>query len=102
MPRTMAVSPLTLRGVEDGHGQGIHDWTRIVHRGDRNASAHASMVCRGKHRREEMRPSLHARIVTPDRALPPRAFGLALRVLLTTEATGGTITVLTAEHEPRE
>ena len=49
-----------------------------------------------------MRSSLHARIVTPERALPLRAFGLDLRVLLTTEATGGTISVLTAEHEPGE
>src|SRR5262245_66359556 len=98
MPRTRRCHQLTLRGVEDRHGQGIHDWTRIVRRGDRNASAHASMVCRGKQRREAMRSSLHARIVTPERALPLRAFGLDLRVLLTTAATGGTIPVPTAEH----
>ena len=49
-----------------------------------------------------MRSSLHAKIVTAERALPLRAFGLDLRVLLTTEATGGTISVLTAEHEPGE
>jgi quercetin dioxygenase-like cupin family protein len=49
-----------------------------------------------------MSSSLHATIVTPERALPIRAFGLDLTVLLTTEATGGAISVLTAGHEPGE
>src|SRR5262245_32493304 len=78
--RTKRVSPVTLRGVEDGHGQGIHDWTRIVRRGDRNASAHASMVCRGeaKERGDEVitaREDRHARTGTPAQGLRPRSQG---------------------------
>jgi hypothetical protein len=36
---------------------------------------------------------LQATIVTPDGALPIKAFGLDLKILLTTEATGGAISV---------
>ena len=45
---------------------------------------------------------LQATIVKPDQALPLKAFGLDLRVLLTTEATGGAISVLIGWHKPGE
>ena len=37
---------------------------------------------------------LQARIVKPEEASPLKAFGLDLKVLLTTEATGGAVSVL--------
>jgi len=46
--------------------------------------------------------SLQAAIVKPEDALPIKAFGLDLSVLLTTEATGGTISVLIGSHKPGE
>ena len=45
---------------------------------------------------------LRARIVKPEEALPLKAFGLDLKVLLTTEATGGAISVLMGWHKPGE
>jgi mannose-6-phosphate isomerase-like protein (cupin superfamily) len=45
---------------------------------------------------------LKATVVTPEQALTLRAFGLDLKVLLTTEATGGAISVLLGRHEPDE
>ena len=51
----------------------------------------------------DARPSpLQATIVTPDQALPITPFGLDMHVLLTTEATGGAISVLMAWHNPGE
>ena len=44
----------------------------------------------------------HATIVTPEQALPLKAFGLNLKVLLSTEATGGAISVLLGSHKPGE
>jgi len=44
----------------------------------------------------------HATIVTPEQALPLKAFGLDLKVLLSTEATGGAISVLLGSHKPGE
>jgi len=44
----------------------------------------------------------HAAIVTPDQGLPINAFGLDMKVLLTTEATGGAMAVLMAWHKPGE
>jgi len=45
---------------------------------------------------------LQARIVKPEEASPLKAFGLDLKVLLTTEATGGAISVLMGWHKPGE
>jgi quercetin dioxygenase-like cupin family protein len=48
------------------------------------------------------RASLQAAIVNPEQAVPVKAFGLDLKVLLTTEATGGAISVLMGWHKPGE
>jgi mannose-6-phosphate isomerase-like protein (cupin superfamily) len=45
---------------------------------------------------------LQSAIVKPEQALPLKAFGLDLRVLLSTEATGGATSVLLAWHKPGE
>jgi quercetin dioxygenase-like cupin family protein len=45
---------------------------------------------------------LQATIVKPEQALPLKAFGLDLKILLTTEATGGAISVLMGWHKPGE
>jgi mannose-6-phosphate isomerase-like protein (cupin superfamily) len=45
---------------------------------------------------------LQATIVTPEQSLPIKPFGLDMNVLLTTEATGGAISVLMAWHKPGE
>jgi mannose-6-phosphate isomerase-like protein (cupin superfamily) len=45
---------------------------------------------------------LQAAIVKPEQALPIKAFGLDIKVLLTTEATGGAISVLMGWHKPGE
>ena len=41
-------------------------------------------------------------IVTPEQALPIKPFGLDMKVLLTTEVTGGAISVILAWHKPGE
>src|SRR5499426_441793 len=46
------------------------------------------------------RAPLEAIVVEPDQALPLSAFGLDLKILLTTEATGGAISVLMGWHKP--
>ena len=43
------------------------------------------------------RSALQATIIKPEQALPIRPFGLDMRVLLTTEATGGAISVIVAQ-----
>ena len=48
------------------------------------------------------RPLLQPTIVKPEQALPLKAFGLDLKILLTTEATAGAISVLMAWHKPGE
>jgi hypothetical protein len=45
---------------------------------------------------------LRATIVKPEQALPIKPFGLDMKVSLTTEATGGAISVLMAWHKPGE
>jgi mannose-6-phosphate isomerase-like protein (cupin superfamily) len=45
---------------------------------------------------------LQATIVKPEQALSITPFGLDVKVLLTTEATGGAISVLMGWHKPRE
>ena len=45
---------------------------------------------------------LEPTIVKPEQALPLRAFGLDLKILLTSEATGGAISVLKGWHKPGE
>jgi len=45
---------------------------------------------------------LQATIVKPEQALLIKAFGLDLKVLLSTEATGGAISVLMGWHKPGE
>ena len=45
---------------------------------------------------------LQATIVKPEQALALKAFGLDMKVLLSTEATGGAISVLMAWHKPGE
>ncbi len=51
----------------------------------------------------DTRPSpLQAVITKPEQALPIKPFGLDMKVLLTTEATGGAISVLMAWHKPGE
>src|ERR1700757_1440807 len=47
-------------------------------------------------------PVLRAVIVTRERALPIKPFGIDMKVLLTTEATGGAISVILAWHKPGE
>jgi hypothetical protein len=48
------------------------------------------------------RTSLRATIVKPEQALPIKPFGLDVKVPLTTEATRGAISVITACHGPGE
>jgi len=51
----------------------------------------------------DARPSpLQATIVRPEQALRIKPFGLDMKVLLTTEATGGAISVLMGWHKPGE
>ena len=45
---------------------------------------------------------LQPAIVTPKQALSIKPFGLEMRVLLSTEATGGAISVIMAWHKPGE
>jgi quercetin dioxygenase-like cupin family protein len=51
---------------------------------------------------DSSRSTLQATIVKPEQALPLKAFGLDLKVLLTTEATAGAISVLMGWHKPGE
>jgi quercetin dioxygenase-like cupin family protein len=46
--------------------------------------------------------SLQAIIVKPEQAPPIKPFGLDMKVLLSTEATGGAISVIIACHKPGE
>ena len=48
------------------------------------------------------RAPLQATIVKPEQALAIRPFGLDLRVLLTSEATDGAVSVLIGRHKPGE
>ena len=48
------------------------------------------------------RSPLHATIVKPEQAFPIKPFGLDMKVLLTTEATGGAISVIMGWHKPGE
>jgi quercetin dioxygenase-like cupin family protein len=48
------------------------------------------------------RSTRHATIVKPEQALPIKAFGLDMKVLLTTEASGGAISVIMGWHKPGE
>ncbi len=48
------------------------------------------------------RTPLHATIVTPEQAEPIKSFGLDMKVLLTTEATRGAISVIMGWHKPGE
>jgi len=41
-------------------------------------------------------------IVTPEEAMPIKPFGLDMQVLLSTEATGGKLSVIMASHKPGE
>jgi hypothetical protein len=43
---------------------------------------------------------LQATIVKPEQAPPIKPFGLDMKVLLSTEATGGAISLIMAYHEP--
>ena len=45
---------------------------------------------------------LHATIVTPEQAEPIKPFGLDMKILLTTEATGGATSVIMGWHKPGE
>ena len=45
---------------------------------------------------------LHATIVTPEQAEPITPFGLDMKILLTTEATGGATSVIMGWHKPGE
>jgi quercetin dioxygenase-like cupin family protein len=47
-------------------------------------------------------PSLQATIIKAEQAVPIKAFGLDIKVLLSTEATGGAISVLMGWHKPGE
>lgn len=47
-------------------------------------------------------PSLRAAVITPERTLAIKAFGLDIRILLSTEATGGATSVLMGWHKPGE
>ena len=48
------------------------------------------------------RSSGHATIVKPEQALPIKPFGLDMQVLLTSEATGGALSVILGSHKPGE
>ena len=48
------------------------------------------------------RSSRQAIIVKPEQALPIRPFGLDMKVLLTTEATDGALSVIIGSHKPGE
>jgi quercetin dioxygenase-like cupin family protein len=48
------------------------------------------------------RSPLQATIIKPEQALPIKPFGLDMKVLLTTEATGGAISVIVGWHKPGE
>ena len=48
------------------------------------------------------RAPLQPTIVKPEQAVPIKPFGLDAKILLTTEATGGAISILMACHEPGE
>ena len=48
------------------------------------------------------RSPLQATIVEPEQAVPIKPFGLDMKVLLTTEATGGAISVIMGWHKPGE
>src|SRR5689334_23105488 len=48
------------------------------------------------------RSPLKAAVIGPEQAQSIKAFGLDMKVLLTTEATGGAISVLMAWHKPGE
>jgi quercetin dioxygenase-like cupin family protein len=50
----------------------------------------------------DARTPLQPGIVTPKQALSIKPFGIEVRVLLTTEATGGAISVIMAWHKPGE
>ena len=50
----------------------------------------------------DARAPLQPAIVTPKQALSIKPFGIEVRVLLTTEATGGAISVIMAWHKPGE
>jgi quercetin dioxygenase-like cupin family protein len=50
----------------------------------------------------DARTRLQPAIVTPKQALSIKPFGLEMRVLLTTDATGGAISVIMAWHKPGE
>jgi len=45
---------------------------------------------------------LRAAIVTPEQALPVKPFGLDMKILLTTEATEGAVSVIICWHKPGE
>jgi quercetin dioxygenase-like cupin family protein len=45
---------------------------------------------------------LQATVIKPEQALAIKPFGLDMKVLLTTEATGGAISVIIADHKPGE
>jgi quercetin dioxygenase-like cupin family protein len=51
---------------------------------------------------DERTPPLQATIVTPEQGLAIKPFGLDMKVLLATEATGGAISVIIAWHKPCE
>jgi len=48
------------------------------------------------------RPSLQPAIVSREQALAIKPFGIDMRILLSTEATGGAISVIMAWHKPGE
>jgi quercetin dioxygenase-like cupin family protein len=48
------------------------------------------------------RPSLQATIVKPEQALPIKAFGFDMKVLLTSEAAGGALSVIMGWLKPGE
>src|SRR2546427_12915269 len=48
------------------------------------------------------RSPLQATIVEPEQAVPIKPFGLDMKILLTTEATGGAISVIMGWHKPGE
>ena len=50
----------------------------------------------------DVQTPLQPAVVTPKQALSIKPFGIEVRVLLTTEATGGAISVIMAWHRPGE
>jgi len=67
-----------------------------------NDQAEAITDPKAVHNRRAAPSPLQATVISLEQALPIKPFGIDMRVLLTTEATGGATSVLMAWHKPGE